>query len=348
MAVRTETRIDSGELLQMEERADGSILAHGVLARPGIYLYRRADGSSYRELVDDSVLADADWLATVARGVVTLEHPPEPVSPDNFSRYSVGDADGEVETDDRGFVRIKIAARRADAVRALRSGIRGLSPGYSVEVDSTPGVHPRYGAFDTRQVKRLTNNHTAICQYPRGGSACELRVDAVEVDPMDPKVLMLLRQHLKRDSMGEEEVPSVLEALLGELIGLRSDAAACATLRTDMASMQQRLADAEARCAAYAAKEAAGMEQQAQADARAVAERHAVTLTATDAAGMQRELVKAIFTTDADDSTLPGLYLAAKALEPRNGWKPTEPAARIVTDAIEFPPYRGPYRQEQA
>ena len=320
----------------MKERADGSILAHGVLARPGIYVYRRADGTSYRELVDDSVLADPDWLAAVARGVVTLEHPPEPVNPDNLSRYSVGDADGDVDTDDRGFVRIKIAARRADAVSALRGGTRGLSPGYTVRVDDTPGVHPRYGAYDTRQVKRLSNNHIAICQYPRGGSACSLRVDAVEVEPMDPKILALLKLHAKRDSVGESEAPSVLESLLGELVGLRSDAAAANQLRADMASMQARLADAEARCAAYAAKEAAGMESAAQSDAREVAQRHAVTLTAADAAGMQREIVKALFATDATDATLAGLYAAAKATQPSG-----ERLQVVKTDGADKPtPYR--------
>jgi hypothetical protein len=324
MPISIVTRADAGSLLRHEVREDGSVLADGVLARPGIMLYRMRDGSTLRELVPPEVLADKDWLVTVGRAPVTLEHPAEMVTPDNISQYLVGDTDGDVEVDDRGFVRIKVALRTQSAIDSFMSArTRGLSPGYTVSVDPTPGVDPVFGAYDSRQVKRHVTNHNALCASPRGGDACSLRFDAYEVEPMapiDPKILTLIRTAARRDSMEEGEAPSVLEGLINELLRARSDMADFAKMKGEHAAMKTELdaarADlcgAQAKLDEFMAKEKAAGEAAMQADALAVAQRLKVTVTAADAAGVQREVVKAIFATDADDTTLPGLWVAAKA-----------------------------------
>ncbi len=314
------TRADAGSLLRHEVREDGSVLAEGVLARPGVMLYRTADGRTLRELVPPEVLADADWLATVGRAPLTLEHPAEQVTPDNVTSFQIGDTDGDVEVDDRGFVRVKVALRSRQAIDSFLSARkRGLSPGYTVSVDSTPGIDPVFGAYDSRQVKRHANNHIALCASPRGGEPCSLRFDAYEVDPME-KLLALIRTAARRDSMEEGEAYSVLEGLLSELTRARADMAEHARMKGEHAAMKTELdaarADlcgAKAKLDEFMAKEKKAGEAAAKADALAVAERLKVTVTAADAAGVQREVVKAIFATDADDTTLPGLWVAAKA-----------------------------------
>lgn len=319
MALTEETRVDMapGELLGLEWRADRSALyGNGVAAIPGVHPYKNASGETVLELVDDAVLADPDYLASVARSPITLEHPPEMVTPDNATQYVVGDADGEAEIDDRGYIRIKIAARTRAATDAMESGKKaGLSMGYPVTIDDTPGVHPKYGRYDRRQVKRGPNNHIAICSSPRHGDRCSIRVDAYEVPTMTPKtaaMLAALALHFKRDSISEEELPALVENLMADVAALRGEVSSGAVAhKAELDAIKAQLSGAKEQIAATE-------EEAAKTDAAAVAKTHAVTLAATDSAGMRRELVKAVLNTDATDTTLPGLYAAVKAL-PANG-----------------------------
>ncbi len=171
----------SGGLLAPVERADGSLLLEGFLARPGVLTYRNADGTTTRELVTPETLADPEWLLTVSRATVTLEHPTTQVDAANWSEHAVGDIDGEVDVvRETGFNRVRLAARRADAVAAIKTGRkRGLSPGYVCQLDATPGVHPQFGAYDAIQRDRRCN-HVAVCGSPRGGPSIVLRADAAE------------------------------------------------------------------------------------------------------------------------------------------------------------------------
>jgi len=172
----------------MQHRADGSRLYETDVARPGIYVYRNADGSIRRELVPPETLADPEWLRSLARTPVTLQHPtdsagrPLLVTPDNAGDLMVGDADGEVEVLDDGFVRLKIAVRRRDALDAIDNGTDEVSPAYRVRVEHTSGEHPEFGAYDAVQVKRFGNNHLALCDHARGGGECRLGVDDARMD----------------------------------------------------------------------------------------------------------------------------------------------------------------------
>lgn len=177
---RTVQRYDTGgELARPHFMADGTMLVEGRIARPGILRYVDADGNVTRELLPFDELHRADSLGTLGRVPVTIEHPDEDVTPDNVERLGVGDVDGLVERDDEqagGFVRVKMAIRRADAIEAVRSGKVELSPGYRVIVDPTPGVHPQFGAFDAIQRGRIYN-HVALVDVARGGRSIHLRAD---------------------------------------------------------------------------------------------------------------------------------------------------------------------------
>ena len=160
------------------------MLVEARVARPGIYLYRNADGSMRRELIPADVLFDVDSLGTLGRVGVTLDHPDVAVDEDNASQLVVGDVDGEVieePTAQGGFVRVKLAIRRRDALDAIEGGTVEVSPGYAVEVDMTPGEDPTYGRYDSRQVKRGPYNHVAIVERARGGSDVRLVLDGAEM-----------------------------------------------------------------------------------------------------------------------------------------------------------------------
>jgi uncharacterized protein len=240
-------RQDRGELLEPVFREDGTALLEGVFARPGIYEYRQPDGSVVRELVPLETIHDPAYLETVARSVLTLEHPKvdaknavHVVNPDNYAEHSVGDVDGDVEiVKDTGFVRIKMAARRRDALDAIRRGVRELSPGYQCRLEMTPGTDPVFGRFDAIQRDRR-NNHVAIVERARGGRDCAFRVDAaVQIDTrehkedatMDELLKMLLALQLdgstvKLDAdtrLDAKMVRQIMEDMQGEIKKLKRD-----------------------------------------------------------------------------------------------------------------------------
>lgn len=178
----TARRFDrGGELLRASFRrgSDGALLCEGIPVREGVLVYRTADGGERRELVSRQAVLDT--ARTIARAPVTLEHPAEGfVTAVNFDKLGVGDVDGEavVEEDAQGgFAKVKLAVRRKDALDAIDSGeTRELSPGYSVTLDETPGVHEIFGRYDAIQVSRECN-HLAL--VPKGrGDRVVLRADA--------------------------------------------------------------------------------------------------------------------------------------------------------------------------
>jgi hypothetical protein len=182
----TVRRFDRAGLLGAPIRTrDGFLLVEGFVARPGIYRYQRADGTIVRELVPRSELHRADSLATLGRAPVTLQHPDDDVTPENVGKLGAGDVDGEVLVHDTGYVKVKLAVRRKDALDAIAGGTVELSPGYRVTVDPTPGVDPEFGEYDAIQRNRVYN-HVAIVDVARGGAGCHLRADTADARLVDP------------------------------------------------------------------------------------------------------------------------------------------------------------------
>lgn len=174
-----EFRCDRGELLPPVRKPDGTLLLEGIAVRECVLEYPRTDGTVRRELVPLSTIqASAHGLG---RAPVTLLHPPkgQDVGPKNFDRLGVGDTDGRVEVRDGGFTHVFIAARRQDAIDAIKAGTHELSPGYRVRLDETPGTHPIHGPYDAVQAERVYN-HLAIVPKARGGESVAMRVDGAD------------------------------------------------------------------------------------------------------------------------------------------------------------------------
>ncbi len=180
--IRREDR--GGILLKPHVRDDGTLLLTGRTAKPGIYRYSQPDGSVIRELVPASTLHHADRLGTPGPAPVTLAHPAAGVTPQNIAAFGVGDVDGEVTVESEGYVTVRFAVRRADAIKAVQEGKHQLSPGYAVGIDPTGGVDPVFGEYDAVQVSRRYN-HLAIVDAARGGPDIRLRTDGVGVQLLD-------------------------------------------------------------------------------------------------------------------------------------------------------------------
>src|SRR5690554_710423 len=186
----TVQRYDRGVLKSAVRIDEGYILAEGFAARPGILEYPQADGSIRRELVPEEELHRTDSLETLARKPVTLEHPEEGdervfVGPENVDKFGVGDVSEEVAVERlNGFVKIRMAVRRQDAIDAIDQGVGELSAGYTVDLDTTPGTHPVYGRYDAIQ-KNRKYNHVAIVRMGRAGAGVRMRADSA-ITPFHP------------------------------------------------------------------------------------------------------------------------------------------------------------------
>ncbi len=238
--------------------ADGVMLAEGFVAKPGILRYVDAEGNVTRELVPATELHNVDSLGTLGRVPVTLEHPDVDVSPDNVAGLGVGDVDSVIDASGAGgFVRIRLAIRRADAIAAIEGGKVELSPGYRVRVDPTPGVDPVFGSFDAVQRGRVYN-HVALVDSARGGSQIRLRADGaayqipdeqreVSTVIINPNLLALLAllgadpSTFKTDDAGLAEVKRRVDSMRATNDGGHTRAEA-EKMNTDMQTLRDEVA----------------------------------------------------------------------------------------------------------
>lgn len=246
-------RYDRGELARAVATREGFLLAEGYIAKPGVLNYIREDGTVQRELVLPETLHDPASLATLGRKPVTLEHPSGSVTPDNVGDLAVGDVDGDIEVVTQGgFVKVRLAVRRRDALDAVQRGDKlELSPGYSIKLDNTPGVHPEFGEYDAIQTERRYN-HVALTAAGRGGPSIRLRADSaadtrLQGETMDPKIIAALTAALTKAGIrfDSNEVAkadaSGIAAHIGQLadaFGAARDALAAATAKHDQEGVE--------------------------------------------------------------------------------------------------------------
>lgn len=217
--VRRHDRLTDALLGTPYRRKDGTLLCDAIVSGPGVLTYRNDAGETWRELVPPETLEDPEYLEGVGRGVLTLLHPDEDVTPDNVQEHGVGDTDGDVCVLAGGFIRARLAVRARKALDAIDAGIEEISPGYDVEIEETAGVHPEYGAYDAIQRRRVLN-HLAIVPRGRSGPNVRLRADSAEQ-------VLTTTTPPKDIAMDKDELAALLDELLEKkLTPMREDIAA--------------------------------------------------------------------------------------------------------------------------
>jgi len=208
MSDETVRRIDrSYELGKAQETPEGYIFAHGTVAHPGVLRYRGKDGKIIRELISDEDLAEPASVESLKRKVLTLDHPKDDVNSRNYQALSTGDVGSDADIAEDGSLQSGIYAKRADATAAIRSGIRGLSAGYTCKIDKTPGVHPIYGEYDQRQYARRYNHVAIVTKGKPRAERTFLRYDgdAFEVENDDS----ITNEEIEMPSDQPSEQPAV-------------------------------------------------------------------------------------------------------------------------------------------
>lgn len=163
------------------DESTGFLTARGVLARTGIQNYRAVeiglDGDPMRIVRvyrPHSEVFDKQSMASFENRPLTIEHPSELVTADNWRQHAVGEV-RDVQRDGNNLVGTVIV-KDSEAIKLVQDGLRELSNGYLNMLEFTPGTTPNGESYDAVQ-RQIRGNHVALVKRARCGSECRLTGD---------------------------------------------------------------------------------------------------------------------------------------------------------------------------
>lgn len=177
-------RFDYGQLGEIERTSQGFLKIPGFATRVGVFTYIGADGSVRRELRHPDDVMAPESLKTLKYAPVTIEHPPEMVTPENVDEYRVGHTTERVEVN-RDLVETDFIVESQQAIDAIeRDGMRETSAGYQADIVEEKGDF-NGAPYDFRQ-KNIRYNHVAIVRRGRAGPEVRLRLDSSDAIMQQP------------------------------------------------------------------------------------------------------------------------------------------------------------------
>lgn len=208
-----ELRFDRGTISpNWEKTPEGFLRVKATFSRTGCQRYRRQDGSEVVEYRPEEEVAKRDSILSLGGLPVTLEHPPQLLTPENTRQYQRGSTGTEVVYDN-GFIKGIVTLTDAEAIQAVERGdARELSVGYRVQVDHTPGTTPSGERYDCIQ-RQISGNHVAVTKEGRAGPEVRLHMDsATSIDPLPP-----VSEEAHEMTTAVAALSSATEALAGAL-----------------------------------------------------------------------------------------------------------------------------------
>lgn len=180
--------LDTGTSVTFRDTEGGYLVGEVLCARTGIQVYDRRElgleGSGpinvYRP---PEVVFSRDSLKTFVGKPVTMGHPREPVTSQNWKDLAIGQIGEEVVRDGEA-VRVSIALMDAASIRDVRSGIQEVSMGYSTPIELRDGVAPDGTPYQAVQTGPVNINHLAIVPKARGGESLSIRLDEEWIMPI--------------------------------------------------------------------------------------------------------------------------------------------------------------------
>ena len=120
---------------------------------------------------DPDVVFNEDSMLTLAGRPVTLNHPSEPVTSENWKDLSIGHVGGRVAREGEHLT-ASLAIMDKSAVSKVQSGEGFLSAGYVVDAVRSAGISPSGEAYQFKQSGHVRFNHVAVLDghEPRAGN----------------------------------------------------------------------------------------------------------------------------------------------------------------------------------
>lgn len=160
----------------------GGVILPARLTRVGVFPYRTPSGGVIREYRPPSEVFAPESVAGLNGATVTVDHPPDMVTPDTWDEVSVGHIVERSVTPDetQKFLESRVALESATCIRRVDSGeLVEISCGYSCDIDETPGVTDTGEQYDRVQ-RNIRYNHVALGPrgWGRAGPEVCLRLDS--------------------------------------------------------------------------------------------------------------------------------------------------------------------------
>lgn len=168
--------LDFTPIIDFDRTPSGMLRIRGAIARVGWLKYYNNDGSERLEYVSPKTLFDPAHLDSIGLSPLTLGHPPEKVTPDNYRKYVIGTVGDRVFANhDTGVIEVIHLIGDKEAIEAVESGkAKQLSMGYDCQTELRSD-----GNYE--QIKRIAN-HISIVELARGGKELSLKIDGLDYD----------------------------------------------------------------------------------------------------------------------------------------------------------------------
>lgn len=250
--------VDAATLGQTKRTADGYLTTVAKSVRTGVQLYAgsevgRPEMRVVRVMRPADEVFSVDSLQSFSHAPVTLDHPSEPVTSDNWSKLAVGEV-STAATKDGEWIALPLILKDAAAIAAVESGKRELSAGYTCELEFVD--HEDYDAIQ----KNIRINHLAVVDRARAGSDARIG-DSWGTSPIhttDTETKRMTMRTVLVDGLSVETTEAGAQAiakLTADAARATADhAAAAAALDAKLATADAALAKAEAERDAALAK----------------------------------------------------------------------------------------------
>lgn len=152
---------------------DGYLVATAKCVRAGIQIYTgdelgKPDMKVVRVYRPAEEVFAKDSLQSFSHAPITINHPTEQVTADNWKALSVGEVSTAAKKVD-DWVELPLIFKDAAAIALIEDGKRELSAGYVADFDFTAGVTPSGEPYDAIQ-RSIRVNHLALVDKARAGS----------------------------------------------------------------------------------------------------------------------------------------------------------------------------------
>lgn len=168
-------RIDRGTLRNPRRTPQGTLRVDAVFTRTGVFEYLNPDGTRRREYRPPEEVFAVESLRSHELAPVTNEHPGSLLTPETAPAHARGYSQEGVRRDG-DLVVGSLHVTDPALIAEMESGKTGISLGYEVELDATPGE--RDGMRWDAVQRKITGNHIAIVHNPRAGEVARARMDA--------------------------------------------------------------------------------------------------------------------------------------------------------------------------
>lgn len=190
-------RLDKGVLT-----TQGFLKAPAFFTRTGVFLYRKADGSTMRELRHPDDVFNQESLNTLKMAPLTDKHPTKFVNSDNAKDLAVGWASENIVVTDNKLVGGTLVVSDKKAIDKVDKGTVELSCGYEADLVEEKGTYDGE-PYDYRQTN-IRYNHVALVDRGRAGPQVRIRLDG-DAEMVDEDTTDLQEVPVKKIKIGDKE-----------------------------------------------------------------------------------------------------------------------------------------------